>query len=84
MTKYCVIDEEEWNNGYYYDYKVKDAFPQIRSGKIYKCISILTKEAPDSVYRVELDNGDNVYIPSNFMIPIDENRSKKIDEILKK
>lgn len=83
MTKYCVIDEDKWNADYYYDYKIKDAFPQIKRGRVYKCISILSNEVPDSVYRVELDNGESVYIPSNFMLPIEEHRIKKIDEILK-
>jgi hypothetical protein len=82
MSKYCKVNPEIWENGWYYDYRLKDAFPDIQKDKVYQCFSLLWVETPNQLLRVVDDLGGSSYIPSEFMIPIDILRDKVIDEII--
>jgi len=82
MSKYYKVNPEKWENGWYYDYRLKDAFPDIQKDKVYQCFSLLWVETPNQLLRVVDDLGGSSYIPSEFMIPIDILRDKIIDEII--
>jgi hypothetical protein len=82
MSKYYKVNPEIWENGWYYDYRLKDAFPHIQKDKVYQCFSLLWVETPNQLLRVVDDLGGSSYIPSEFMIPIDILRDKVIDEII--
>ncbi len=41
MSKYYKVNPEIWENGWYYDYRLKDAFPHIQKDKVYQCFSLL-------------------------------------------
>ena len=82
MSKYYKVDPEIWENGWYYDYRFSEAFPNIQKDKTYQCFSLLWVETPNQLLRVVDDLGGSSYIPSEFMIPIDILRDKIIDEII--
>lgn len=82
MSKYYKVNPEKWENDWYYDYRLKDAFPDIQKDKVYQCFLLLWVETPNQLLRVVDDLGGSSYIPSEFMIPIDILRDKIIDEII--
>jgi len=83
MSRFYKVNPEIWENGWYYDYRFRDAFPNIQKDKIYQCFSLLWVETPNSLLRVIDDLGESSYIPSEFMIDIDILRDKIIDELIK-
>ena len=84
MIRYYKVNQEKWNNGWHYDYKLKEAYPMVEMNKIYKCISILESDTPDTVLRVILDEEEDnfIYVPSWVMIPIEVIRDETINRIL--
>ena len=82
MSKYYKVDPEVWENGWYYDYRFRDAFPNIQKDKPYQGFPLLWVEIPNSLLRVVDDLGESSYIPSDFMIAVDILREKNIDKIL--
>lgn len=76
---------DTWENCWYYDYKVKNAFPELEPNKIYKCISVVEGNVPNNLLRVIINENINqsVYVPESYMTPLENFRESQINQILK-
>lgn len=84
MIKYFVLDYDTWENCWYYDYKVKNAFPELKPNIPYKCIPIVEGNVLNNILRVIIDENtdESVYLPESYMTSLEEFRENKIKQII--
>jgi hypothetical protein len=85
MTSYFVIDFDTWENGWYYDYKIKNAFPDLEPNRPYRCVSVVEGKVKNNLLRVIVNEitEESVYIPECYMTPLEKYRDNQIKQILK-
>ena len=84
MTSYFVLDFDTWENRWYYDYKVKNAFPDLEPEKPYKCIPLIEGNITNNLLRVIINENtdESVYIPECYMTPLEKFRDNQIKKII--
>ena len=84
MISYFVLQFDTWENEWYYDYKIKNAFPHLEPDKPYRCISVVEGKVKNNLLRVIINEvtEESVYIPEDFMTPLEKFRDNQIKQIL--
>ena len=84
MIKYFVLDYYTWENRWYYDFKVKNAFPDLEPNRPYRCTSLVEGKVKNNLLRVIVNETteESVYIPESYMTPLEKYRENQIKQLL--